>query len=180
MKNVSRWFLLLIMPIFMACEPEAPDLEACKRSIPPSSLNATDREVIAELLQNQWYSYVISETNEPVFESFQNTGWNIDSATIKNANTRNIDVGFIGKNDFPEINIIRQFEYNCIGATLNINMGQALHYVQFSLPGYNDDSTQALVRRQDGSWEWFNSSCDMLLKKRNGVWQIERSLCIVQ
>lgn len=180
MNFSSRWFLLFSLMVAIGCEPEAPDLSQCKRAVSESSLNKTDREVIAVLLENQWYGYLISETNEPVFESFQNTGLSIDSATIKNANTRNTDMGFIGKNDFAEINIIRQFEYNCLGETLNLRTGEALHYVQFSLPGYNNDSTEALVRRQDGSWEWFNSSCDMLLKKRNGVWQIDRSLCIVQ
>ena len=89
MNIVSRWFLLFSLVAAVSCEPEAPDLSKCERAIPESSLNATDREVIAVLLENQWYGYLISETNEPVFESFQNTGWSIDSATIKNANTRN-------------------------------------------------------------------------------------------
>ncbi len=172
MKTVSYWFLLPSLLIFIACQPEAPDLSVCEREVPLSSLNAMDREVLSVIVQNYGTHYFLSETIETRFSLFGDMPYDIDSITIWRADERNLNRGFIGKNDFNITSVITREHFNCIGATLNLDDWNAPRFMGVSLPGYNTDSTQALVNVSRGTYNGFSSECEVYLEKQNGIWQM--------
>lgn len=179
MKILSNWFLFSSVLIFMACQPEAPDLSACEREVPSSSLNATDREVLTVIVQNYGAHYFLSETIETRFGLIGAMPYDIDSITIWRADERNIKTGFIGKNDLSATVVVTREHFNCIGATLNLDEWNGPRFLEVSLPGYNLDSTKAVVNVGRGVYNGFRTTCEVYLEKQNGIWETFSFPCAV-
>ena len=179
MNVASRYFLLLTLLAIVSCEPEAPNLSHCERAIPESSLNATDREVLSAIIQNRGSNYLLSETIGASFGSIGELPYDVDSITIFRADERSLRGGSIGKKDFNMISVVTREHFNCVGATLNLDEWNGPRFMAVSLPGYNLDSTEALVNIQQGLYNGFSSTCEVYLEKQNGIWRMFSFPCAI-